>query len=71
MKESLMCCPFCGHLEVEVCRTNPKACWIRCASCGADAESAPKRKGAFSNWNRRSVAREGRMLDDDDKRWFS
>jgi len=29
MSETIKCCPFCGSHEVQVCRTNPDACWIR------------------------------------------
>lgn len=68
MKETLKCCPFCGSHEVEVCRTNPRACWIRCASCGADAESRPTRRGAFSNWNRRHYDdRPVKIVEDQDR----
>lgn len=50
---TIKCCPFCGSHDVQVCRTNPGACWIRCDDCGADSESHRTRKGAISNWNRR------------------
>lgn len=53
MSERIKCCPFCGSHEVEVCRTNKLACWIRCAECGADARSSPFRFEAIANWNRR------------------
>lgn len=49
----IKCCNSCGSHEVEVCRTNPGACWVRCADCGAETESHPTRKGAIKNWNRR------------------
>lgn len=39
MNETIKRCPFCGSREVEICRTNQHACWIRCADCGADAQS--------------------------------
>jgi Lar family restriction alleviation protein len=52
-KEIIKCCPFCGSDEVEVCRTNKNAYWIRCGECGADAESHRTRKRAINNWNRR------------------
>ena len=52
-EEKLLPCPFCGSRKVDVCRTNPYACWIRCNACGADAESHKTRAGAFANWNRR------------------
>ncbi len=50
---SLKCCPFCGSHEVQICRTNPQACWIRCDECGANAQPHPTRSGAIDNWNRR------------------
>lgn len=64
-------CPFCGSVEVQVCRTNPNACWIRCAECGADAPSHRTRTGAFANWNRRDgMGLTAAVVDDDDKdRW--
>lgn len=46
-------CPFCPSFEVEICRTNPNACWVRCAQCGAEAQSHRTRRGAIANWNRR------------------
>jgi len=66
-------CPFCGSVEVEICRTNPNACWVRCAQCGADSQSHRTRAKAISNWNRRSCHHghmPARIVDDDDKdRW--
>ena len=67
-------CPFCGSVEVEICRTNPNACWVRCAQCGADAESARTRKEAVANWNRRSCKvcshMPAKIISDDDlERW--
>ena len=64
-------CPFCGSDRVEVCRTNPNACWIRCDECGADAPSHRTRTGAFANWNRRlGNNMTASIVDDDDKeRW--
>jgi hypothetical protein len=70
MKEYLRACPYCGSHTVEVCRTNPGACWIRCAECGADADSHKTRSGAFRNWNRRLD--DGVPADigsDDDREW--
>lgn len=49
----IKCCPFCGSHEIEICRTNPNACWIKCADCGAESESSKTRKQAIQNWNRR------------------
>ena len=49
--EFIKCCPFCGHDEVEVCKTGPY--WIRCAECGADSESHRLRRTAIAHWNRR------------------
>lgn len=66
-------CPFCGSDRVDVARTNPNACWIRCANdeCGADAKSHRTRAGAFRNWNRRDgMGLTASIRDDDDKdRW--
>ena len=64
-KEIIKCCPFCGGHEVSICRTNAQACWIRCAQCGADAEAAPRRKGAIENWNRRHYDDEPATIVDD------
>jgi Restriction alleviation protein Lar len=49
----LRCCPFCGCHEVVVARTNPHACWVRCADCGSEGAPTASRKLAFANWNRR------------------
>ena len=38
-------CPFCGSLKVDLCRTNARACWVRCCVC--DAESLGKRIDTF------------------------
>ncbi len=61
-------CPFCGSQKVEVCRTNPEACWIRCARCGADAPSTSKRKRAIAIWNKRPKAKvfSAKIVDDQD-----
>ncbi len=68
MDKSIRCCPFCGSHEVEVCRTNPNACWIRCAVCGCDAENDKTRVGAIANWNRRHFDEEAvAIVDDSDK----
>ena len=70
MSETIKCCPFCGSHEVEICRTNPQACWIRCADCGADADSHPTRKGAVANWNRRHYDETpAAVIDDGDKEY--
>ena len=64
-------CPFCGSDTVEVCRTNPNACWISCAECGADAPSHRTREGAFERWNRRlgNNMTASIVSDDDLERW--
>ena len=60
-------CPFCGSKTVDVARTNPGACWIICARCGAESYTAPTREGAFKNWNkRRTVKGYARVRHDDD-----
>lgn len=66
-----LACPFCPSWEVEICRTNPNACWVRCAQCGADAQSHRTRTGAIANWNRRhnSLLRASIVSDDDRERW--
>lgn len=70
MSKALKCCPFCGSHEVEICRTNPYACWVRCAECGCDAESAKTRAGAIANWNRRHYDDEtATVVDDSDAEW--
>lgn len=51
--ELLRCCPFCGSHEVEVCRTNGNACWVRCSVCGAESQSHAIRQRAVELWNRR------------------
>lgn len=67
-------CPFCGGFEVDICRTNPNACWVRCANdeCGAETNSDRTRSGAIANWNRRSLPslQTASIRDDDDRdRW--
>jgi len=52
----VLSCPFCGCNKVDLCRTNVNACWVACVSCGAEAESDPKREDAIRNWNRRRAA---------------
>lgn len=59
MSETIKRCPFCGGREVEICRTNQHACWIRCGDCGADAQSHATRNGAIANWNRRYIEDDG------------
>lgn len=67
MDEEIKGCPFCGSDEVEICRTNENACWVQCAECGADAESAPKREQALANWNRRANTQIAIVVDDQDE----
>jgi Lar family restriction alleviation protein len=69
-KETILSCPFCGATEVEVCRTNENACWIRCADCGADAESAKSREKAIEIWNKRFETCEATIVDDGDKEYW-
>jgi len=64
--EELKSCPFCGCIELQVCRTNKNACWIRCGSCGSDSESAPSRKKAIANWNRRATPTVATIIEDDE-----
>ena len=69
--EHIKDCPFCGSVSVDICRTNPNACWVRCAECGADAPSHRTRTGALKNWNTRDgLGYTATIRDDDDKeRW--
>ena len=46
-------CPFCGSEELDFCRTNRNAAWVRCTQCGAESESGRTRQQAIGNWNRR------------------
>jgi hypothetical protein len=64
-------CPFCGSDKVDICRTNPNACWVRCANCYADAPSDRTRIGALKNWNRRDgLGLTASIAEDDDRtRW--
>lgn len=71
MTEIIKRCPFCGGREVEICRTNRHACWIRCADCGAAAQSDATRAGAIAFWNRRHIEEDGcdtraTVIDDGD-----
>lgn len=71
--ESILSCPFCGSIKVEICRTNKRACWVRCDSCGCDTESSPSRKKAIKNWNRRQSEQKYATIvwdqDEEDRRW--
>lgn len=64
-------CPFCGSDKVDVCRTNPNACWIECHECFAGTSSHRTRTGAFANWNRRegNNVTASIVQDDDMERW--
>lgn len=67
MREYINCCPFCGSDEVEICRTNKQACWVRCANCGADAPSHRYRKKAIFTWNQRfNNTQSAKIVDDQD-----
>lgn len=63
----LKSCPFCGSEELEFCRTNPKACWVRCHLCGGEAPSRPKRRDAITNWNMRYPETIAQFVEDDEK----
>lgn len=67
MSETLKCCPFCGSHEVQICRTNPHACWVRCEVCGCDSESDSTRAGAIANWNRRYYDDDPATVTEDDE----
>jgi hypothetical protein len=69
--EQIKPCPFCASLEVEICRTNESACWVRCADCGTDAPAGKTRKTAIFIWNSRPLQPQGvfsTIVDDQDKR---
>lgn len=69
--ETLRPCPFCGSKKVEICRTNPGACWVRCGRCGADAPSDPERKVAIRIWNRRpKMMGDAKIVTDDDATYW-
>ena len=68
MSEVLKCCPFCGSHEVQICRTNAHACWVRCEDCGGESESDATRRGAIANWNRRYHDDEPAKITEDDDR---
>jgi len=51
--EKIKPCPFCGSKEVDICRTNKQACWIRCHKCEAEGNCAEKREDAITEWNKR------------------
>jgi len=63
--EKIKCCPFCGMHGVNICRTNPYACWIECCQCLAQAEVASTREDAIANWNRRYYDDEQSTVIDD------
>lgn len=52
-KEYILACPFCGGVTVNICRTNPKACWVECELCEGRTRSAKTRKMAIAFWNTR------------------
>ena len=53
MKEHIKCCPFCGSHEVEIARTNDRACWVACHNCDGQSTAWANRKDAIAAWNRR------------------
>jgi len=54
--ETILSCPFCGSLEVEICR-NPDACWVACANeyCEAKPNPIGTRSGALRYWKHPST----------------
>lgn len=60
-------CPFCGSKELELCRTNENACWVRCAKCGAESPSAKKRDDAIAVWNTRVESNDNAVFVEDDE----
>ena len=67
MIENLKPCPFCGSKELELCRTNEFACWVRCDTCGADAPSNTDRSKAIEIWNKRPIAEGNAVFVSDDE----
>jgi hypothetical protein len=67
MTEKIKSCPFCGSKKIQICRTNPDACWIRCDRCWGETESDPTRQGAIRKWNREKERTfDTKIVDDDD-----
>jgi transcription elongation factor Elf1 len=66
MPENILSCPHCPSTEVVIARTNPNACWVECANCGATAKSAPTRAEAIANWNRTVERVQAVVADDGD-----
>lgn len=66
MSETVLSCPHCPSTEVVIARTNPNACWVECANCGAKAASAPTRAEAVANWNRTVKRVQATVVDDGD-----
>jgi Lar family restriction alleviation protein len=63
--EYIKCCPFCGSVKVDVCRTNENACWISCAKCQASTDSHKTQKGAIKKWNMRNTPEAVIVYDDE------
>ncbi len=68
---TILSCPFCGSTEVEIARTNPNACWVECAGCGAKADSAPTREEAIANWNKTVPRVSATVIDDGDADYWN
>lgn len=66
-KEIILACPFCGCQSVNICRTNPRACWVECDTCNAQTSSAKTRKAAIANWNCRTGPMQASIIHDMDK----
>lgn len=58
---------FCGSTELQLCRTNEIACWVRCDRCGADTPSRIKRKDAIALWNTRPAVNLSAVFVQDDE----
>lgn len=68
MKEKILPCPFCGGYKVDICRTNPQACWVECSYCGARCQSHRFRKEAIRIWNVRLNVNGYATIENDDDR---
>jgi len=67
-QELILTCPFCGHDEIVICRTNKNACWVRCDNCGTDGKVFSKRKDAIKFWNKTFLRTDdAHIIDDQDK----
>ena len=64
-------CPFCAGTDVEVCRTNENACWLRCEMCGIDGPTHATLRDAVRAWDSRPPQKEAATVtrNDDTRYW--